>query len=127
MTNYLQGTIKKQCQQQLEVPPHKQTLLRNEYIEEKYFTFFLYRNVLPTNVFLINSLIKGSQLYHFINKYMIALKFCKQALIHFKRLLEFTITSTVLTTAEDRKIVGSLIFFLDSSAKKYFDTQNFST
>ena len=49
---------KDQFQQQLEVPPQKQTLLRNEYIEEKYFTFFLYRNVLLTNVFLINSFIK---------------------------------------------------------------------
>ena len=58
---------------------------------------------------------------------MIALKLRKQAPIHFWQFLAFTTTSTVLTIAEDRKIVGSLIFFLESSAKKYFDTQNFST
>ena len=41
MTNYSQGTTEKHFQQQLSVPPHKQTLLHKMYKEEIYFTFLL--------------------------------------------------------------------------------------
>ena len=43
---------------QLTVPPHKQTLWGNRYIEEKYFIFFLRRNMLLINVLLRNNFIK---------------------------------------------------------------------
>ena len=37
--------ITKNFQGQLTVPSHEQTLLRNAFMEEKYFTFFLRRNI----------------------------------------------------------------------------------
>ena len=43
---------------QLTVPPHKQTLWGNRSIEEKYFIFFLRRNMLLINVLLRNNFIK---------------------------------------------------------------------
>ena len=45
MTNHSQDITKKQFQQQLVAPPHKQTLLRNTYMEENYLTYFLKRNI----------------------------------------------------------------------------------
>ena len=39
MTNHSQDITKQQFQQQLTVPSHKQTLLRNSYVEEKYSIF----------------------------------------------------------------------------------------
>ena len=53
MTNYSRDITKKHFLRQLIIPPHKQTLLSNTYMEEKYFryteekfwTFFLRRNM----------------------------------------------------------------------------------
>ena len=41
-----QDIMKKQFQPQLTVPSHKQTLLRNTYMKEKYFTIFLRRTII---------------------------------------------------------------------------------
>ena len=39
IANHSQDITKKTFQRQITTPPHKQTLLRNTYMEEKYFTF----------------------------------------------------------------------------------------
>ena len=61
MKNYFQNITKKQSLYQLMIPPYKQTLLRNTYMdmdidgqyspfmEQKHFTFFLGMNMLLTN------------------------------------------------------------------------------
>ena len=41
MMNYSQNIMIKQFQQQSKAPPHKYTLLRNRYLEEKHFLLFL--------------------------------------------------------------------------------------
>ena len=46
--------------------PNKQNLLCNSYMKEKYFTFFLRRNI--NKPILIENLIKCYQIYYFINK-----------------------------------------------------------
>ena len=51
MTNHSQDITKKQFQQQLVVPPHKQTLLRNMYMKENYLTYFLKRNIVDNRKF----------------------------------------------------------------------------
>ena len=51
MTNHFQNITIKQFQRKLMLPAHKQTLLRNTYLEEKYFTFFLTKFIKKTVFF----------------------------------------------------------------------------
>ena len=46
MGNFFQDISKKQIQEQLMAVPYKQPLLQNEYMEEKYFKFFLRKNII---------------------------------------------------------------------------------
>ena len=49
IANLSQDITKEQFQRQFTPQPHKITLLRNTYMEEKYFAFFLWWNITDNN------------------------------------------------------------------------------
>ena len=90
------------------------------HMEEKYFTFFIMRNILPTNI---------NRLFHrtlylisdFFNKLMTGRKFCNLVLINYYRLLRQCANTPAIT--ENRKVAGRWNFVLYSSIVRNFHTQ----